>query len=96
MGVKKIYIAGKITGVPDFRLRFKRIERTLELKGNIVLSPANLPEGLKYEEYMDIDFAMIKVSDAVYMMPCWVDSPGATRERDYAISLGKEIIYADG
>jgi hypothetical protein len=94
--MKKIYIAGAITGVPDFYSKFARVEKTLTLKGHTVLSPARLPQGLKYEEYMKIDKSMIEVADAIYMMPCWEGSPGARRELCHAIAEGKEVIYADG
>ena len=94
MANKKIYIVGKITGDPEYKHKFAIAEKRLTHQGNIVFSPARLPDGLKYEEYMYIDLAMITVCDAVYMLPCWSDSPGATREKNFAGTIGKEIIFA--
>lgn len=92
--MKKIYISGKITGAPDFKSKFARAEKSLTLQGYAVLSPAKLPDGLTYEEYMYIDLAMITVCDAIYVLPCWEDSPGAKREIRFADALGKEVIHA--
>lgn len=92
--MKKIYISGAITCDPAFKAKFKQAERHLTLKGNAVLNPATLPAGLEYEDYMHIDLAMVAVSDAIYMLPCWKDSPGAIREKKFAESLGREVIFA--
>lgn len=48
----KIYIAGKITGDPDYRAKFADAQRQIEAQGHIVLNPATLPEGM---EPMDTD-----------------------------------------
>ena len=42
----KIYIAGPITGVVDYREKFAVAERELAKRGHVVLNPAALPEGL--------------------------------------------------
>lgn len=36
----KIYIAGKITGDPDYRAKFADAQRQIEAQGHIVLNPA--------------------------------------------------------
>lgn len=94
--MKKIYISGKINGDKSFSDKFARTERLLSRQGHTVLNPARLPEvfpGLKYQQYMRIDLVLIDFCDAIYLMPCWKISPGATREKRFAESLGKEIIY---
>ena len=93
MSMKKIYIAGKITGDPAYRHKFATAEKRLSHQGHVVLSPARLPDGLKYEEYMYIDLAMITMCDAVHLLPCWKDSPGARREKRFAETIGKEVIF---
>ena len=90
----KIYISGAITGDPGFKAKFDRVADTLTQQGHAVLNPATLPDGLEYDEYMSIDLAMVGVSDAIYMLPCWKDSPGATRELKFARSLNKAVIFA--
>lgn len=89
--VKKIYIAGKITGDPWYKGKFKEIEDGLIEQGHIVLNPVELPEGMGYEDYMEICFAMIRQADEVYFLPDWKDSSGATREMHFAKAYKKKI-----
>jgi nucleoside 2-deoxyribosyltransferase len=91
----KVYIAGKITGLTDFKEKFQAAEDWLKKRGHIVMNPAILPSGFEYEEYMAICFAMIDACDVVCMLINWADSPGATRERTYAIESGKLIAYQE-
>lgn len=41
-----IYLAGKITGNPEYRKQFAAAKAELEADGHIVLNPAELPEGM--------------------------------------------------
>ena len=43
----KIYIAGKITGDQGCQAKFQRAAVGLRMCGNIVLNPAELPEGME-------------------------------------------------
>lgn len=79
----KIYIAGKITGDPKYKEKFKSIQKDLESEGYIVLNPAVLPQGLTAADYMRICFAMIDTADAVAFIEGFVDSPGAMLELEY-------------
>jgi len=90
--VKKIYIAGKINGLLNFKEIFDKKKKELEDEGYVVLSPADLPNGMEYEDYMVICYAMIDVADAIYFLPNWVDSSGAKRERHYALSKQKVLL----
>ena len=40
----KVYIAGKITGDPGYREKFRKAAEELGKWGNTALSPAELPE----------------------------------------------------
>ena len=91
MNKKIVYIAGKITDEPKFKTKFKRAERHLKELGYIVLNPARLPEGLKYEQYMNICFAMLDESDIIYLLENVEDSPGALRELERSIERGKLV-----
>ncbi len=82
--MKKVYIAGKINGNPTFREDFQQQEDKLLSQGYAVLNPAKLPDNLGYEDYMHICLAMIDVADIVFLLPNWRNSPGATREYEYA------------
>lgn len=92
----KVYIAGKITGLDNFKEVFAEAEETLKALGHNPMNPAMLPKGFEYEEYMRVCFAMIDVCEAVCLLPNWTDSPGAKREFEYASSLSKKIFnYSD-
>lgn len=88
-----VYIAGKISGDPEYRRKFAKWEKTLTERGQTVLNPAVLPDGLGPDGYMRVCFAMIDTADAVFMLPDFRDSVGAMLERDYATYCGKEILY---
>ncbi|WP_050608243.1 DUF4406 domain-containing protein [Clostridium niameyense] len=89
----KIYIAGKITGLKDYKKIFKDAECKLKKEGNICMNPSILPEGFPYEAYMPICTAMIDQCDSVYMLNNWEDSKGARVELEYAKVTGKKILY---
>ena len=95
----KVYIAGKVTGLPKDEIfkKFYESEKTLKERGHIPMSPAVLVlnGGFEHEDYMHICFAMIDVCDAVYMQKDWQKSKGARMELQYATDLKKQIIYED-
>ena len=91
--MSKVYIAGKITGLANYKERFKEVEDWFKQRKHNVMNPAVLPDGFEYEEYMKICFAMIDACDMVCMLSNWRDSPGAIREREYATNNGKLIAY---
>ncbi len=88
----KIYIAGKITGEPNYKEKFDIAATSLEAQGHIVLNPAELPEGMLPADYMRICFAMIDTADAIYLLKGWHSSSGASIERNYAMYTGKSIL----
>ena len=64
--VLKIYIAGPMTGYPDYnRAAFNAKASELMSEGHIVLNPAVLPGGLCQSEYMDICLAL-RTGGAIY------------------------------
>ena len=93
---KTVYVAGKITGEIDFQTKFADATCRLKEYGAKVINPCCLSYlDLDYEQYFPICFAMIDVSDTIYMLEDWRESNGATKEYYYALSKGKEIIYAE-
>lgn len=87
-----IYLSGPITGVPNYWKAFEKAEANLRSLGYIVLSPAKLPQGMTNEQYAKIDTAMIDAADAVYFLPGWENSRGATIERAYCEYIGKAVM----
>lgn len=90
--MSKIYIAGKITGLNNYREIFNAKEAELLSMGHQVMNPAMLGQDFPYEVYMPICLSMIDACDTVYMLNNWTDSKGATLERHYANIQGKKII----
>ena len=91
----KVYIAGKITGCPNYKSKFHDAEQALKYEGHKTLSPADLPEGMTNGEYMRICFAMIDTADCVAFIPGWEDSPGARLEHAYCQYICKQTMYLE-
>ena len=89
---KKVYIAGKITGDPNYREKFAKAEAELKAQGYLVMNPAILPEGFEWEEYMDITVAMLRACGTIVMLPGWRNSKGAKCEYVIARSADKKIL----
>lgn len=92
-----VYVAGKINGNPDFYREFAEARDRLYRQGwTHVITPDVLsPLGLEYEQYMTICCAMIDASEAVYLLGNWKTSPGAIREKFYAMSRNKVILFEE-
>lgn len=70
----KVYLAGKITGDPNYREKFAAAAKKLEERAGVtVISPAVTPEGLKKADYMRICFAMLESADTAVFLPDWED-----------------------
>ena len=89
--MRKVYIAGKITGNESYKEQFARVRDKMEAMGNIVLNPAELPEGMTPRDYMRICFAMIDCADLVVLSYGWRNSAGARLEAQYAEYIKKDI-----
>ncbi|MFU0912997.1 DUF4406 domain-containing protein [Kluyvera intermedia] len=90
----KIYIAGPMSGMPNFnREAFNHEQIILGAKGHVVLNPALLPNGLTQPQYMDICLAMLRCAHAIYLLDGWEKSAGARAEKALAEKLRLEIIY---
>ena len=92
----KLYIAGKITGDPDYKAKFAEAQREFEKQGYTVLSPACMPEGMLPADYMRICFAMIDTVDVVVFLPGFRRSPGARLEAEYCLYTGKNTKMPEG
>lgn len=89
----KVYIAGKITGDPNYREKFEEAQKGIEAIGHIVLSPATLPAGMSAADYMRICFAMIDTADTVIFLEDYIKSGGATLEYEYCKYIGKPVQF---
>lgn len=91
----KIYISGKITNNPVYKLQFAAAERELKNGGFQPVNPAReiLPAGSTWADYMRHDIRLLCDCSAIYMLTNWRQSKGARLERRLAQKLGLKIIY---
>ena len=91
----KVYIAGPITGVPDYKDNFRRAAELLELKYFEPVDPTEEGEveGYAYRDYIDRGLRKLLRSDAIALLPGWQTSKGAVLEQYYASICGLRIFY---
>ena len=89
---KIVYLSGAITGTTDYRRRFKKAQRMLEKRGYKVFNPCCIPEIFKYDQYLQIDFAVLDCCDYIYFLPheSTKRSNGSIQERERAKGKGIE------
>lgn len=88
----KIYIAGKITDNPNFKLEFGAAETKLKEAGHQVLNPAT-NQGYSYKEYIDAGLFQLMKCDAIYLLRGFETSIGAALEKHYAEACGLKILH---
>lgn len=93
-----VYISGQMSGKENYENDFKEAECWLKLKGHTAINPSCLNGILPFEDYsqfMAVDFKLIDLSEAIFMLDGWQNSKGAKSELAYAKSLNKKIMYQD-
>ena len=97
----KIYISGPISGRdPDkVRTAFETAEKEIREKGHEPVNPYKLqtildPATTDWAQYMHVALALVKVCDAIYMLPGWKKSAGAGYEHILAEDEHKHIFYS--
>lgn len=92
----RVYISGGITGVPDYKVKFYNAEAKLKDLGYSVINPAKvndiLPTDMSYDEYMEIDYRMLDMCEAIYLIPGWTKSNGSKLELERALSQKMRIM----
>ena len=93
----KIYIAGKITGLPldEARKNFAEAEQKLKLMGYETVNPMALERyhpDKEWIDYMIESLELLRKCDGIYLMDNYILSRGAQIERLAAISMNKNII----
>ncbi|MDH1334114.1 DUF4406 domain-containing protein [Comamonas thiooxydans] len=94
MLVKRIYIAGPMSGLPEFNYpAFHAAAAVLRAQGHHVENPAeNLrPACGTWQGYMRMSLRQIAACDCLYMLPGWRGSRGARIEHGLALDLGLEV-----
>ncbi len=94
---KTVYLSGSISADPDYREKFRKAaEKVLAAGAKRCLNPAIFPDGWEYHEYMEHAFVMLRRSEVIAMLPCWISSPGAIAEKAYAESIKMPVIQLWG
>ena len=87
----RIYIAGPMTGLPDFNYpAFNLTAAYLRGKGHEVVNPAELFEGQTghpWEHYMRAGLSAMLTCDTIALLPDWSKSRGAWLEQNLAAAL---------
>lgn len=87
---KKIYIAGKVTGLSRIEAsqKFGKIEKQLTEEGYEVVNPLSLVDFHDtWENAMRICIKALMDCDEAYFMPCYQESRGARIECNLVMSL---------
>ena len=96
---KKIYISGKMSGLPEavYLKIFKDAEIKLANEGWETLNPSTIKVSntLTYKDIMLHDIEMLSNCDAIYLLPNWKQSLGALAEAAFAEAVGLEVIEAN-
>lgn len=96
---KRIYIAGPMTGIEDFNFpAFNAAAQSLIEDGWHVENPADhgVVPGAEWEDYLAYDLTRLGTCGAIYLLPGWQASKGATLEVHIARALGMEVFTAKG
>lgn len=96
-----IYIAGKVTGLPihTTTMKFGAAQQQLRDKypQATILNPLQIVNDwhCTWQQAMRKCIQAMLMADALYMLPDWQQSKGATLEHTIAKALGIDILYAD-
>jgi len=92
----RIYVAGPMSGIADFNFPvFNAAAAMLRYLGWTVENPAehSLADNLEWADYMAYDLTRLGMCGAIYLLPGWSKSKGATIEKDLATALGIKVQF---
>jgi nucleoside 2-deoxyribosyltransferase len=95
----KIYLSGKMSGLPDFnRPKFDKFEALLIAQGHTVVVPhkcSPFHPNKAWEDYMKEDIKYMLECDMVAVLDDYIDSAGAMIEVLLARNLKMKVVDAD-
>ena len=90
--MKKIYIAGKVTGLPQEEVieKFAQAQKNIEALGLEAVNPLEVVGDwqMPWNKAMRMCIAKLTECDAIALIPDWISSKGAKIEYDIAKQLG--------
>lgn len=93
----RVYISGSITKDKGHYQKFLNAEHKLKEAGCEVVNPARigrlLPKSFSHGEFLKVDYAILGLCDAIYMLKGWNTSIGSKNELSFAKELGLKVIY---
>lgn len=95
--MKRLYIAGAMTGHPDLNFpAFHAEAKKWRDLGHEVINPAELcPDpAMSWHDCMRKDIAALVSCDGIVLLPGWRNSKGATLEHHIADRLGMDVVEA--
>lgn len=92
--MKKVYIAGKITGQDNFEELFEIAEKEIETMGYIPVSPTKLEHyhDKTWNSYMRECIKSLVTCDTIYLLSNWMESRGARAEFEIANILELTVL----
>lgn len=91
---KRVYIAGKVTGLPihEVTMKFGAVQKALEAQGYEVVNPLEVVGDFNcdWRTAMKKCIAALVECNIVIFLPCFTESKGATLEYQIAWGLGIE------
>lgn len=93
----KIYIVGKVTGLPYNEVveKFNKAQEQLEAKGFEVINPIKIvPAETEWNAAMKICIKGMLDAQAVYALPCWMNSKGAVVEIRLCSELEIDVYHS--
>ena len=91
--MKKIYIVGAVSGVKNWKDKFRVAYEKYSKKGVAVTTPLAYPEGLTQKEYMELSCIAVFWADEIIVTPEWRNSMGTKAEIALAESFGCPVSY---
>jgi len=94
MGRTRLYIAGPMTGLPNYNLdNFRAAEAQLQAAGYGAVNPGRrgVIEGYTWVDYMKLGIADLLTCGAVATLPDWEMSRGASIEVSLAQDLEMDV-----
>ena len=96
--MQRVYLSGPMSGIEELNYpAFNAAARDLRARGVHVENPAenSPPPCGTWQGWRRLALLQLARCDAIYMLPGWEKSRGATVEHGLAVALGFQIIHAE-